>query len=191
MFTARYSHPIAAALLAGVAAVASACSSETPGTDANSSTRTSASAPASTNASTSTPSAEALAAYRAMWAEVASAGTTADYQAPSLSEHLSGDALKTITENLAADKNQGIVGRGVPVVHPVVTAASTTSVALSDCLDDRAWLQVYASTGKPVDDVPGGLRSTTATVTDINGTWKVTQLNTGDEGSCTLTPQSG
>ena len=178
----------ATALIAcGIAATACACSSSDP-TPTPAASKTSRTAAASTTPSTtaSTPSAQALTAYRAMWNEVAEASNTSDYQAAYLNDHLSGKALLTITNNLAAENKQGIVAHGAPALHPVVTSATATSAAISDCLDDRAWLQVYASTGKPVDDIPGGFRSTTSTVVDIGGTWKVTQLDTGAEGTCKL-----
>jgi hypothetical protein len=126
-----------------------------------------------------------------MWNDVVEASNTADYQATYLSDHLAGPALVTITDNLAVEHSQGIVAHGRPVLHPVVTSSAATGVVLSDCLDDRTWLQYFAATDKLVDNVPGGFRSTTATVTDQAGAWKVTQLNTGTDGSCTLTQQGG
>jgi hypothetical protein len=187
MLTVRNRRSISTAVLAGVvAALAAACSSTATSTAASSSTATHP-ATASASPSAPTPAAEALAAYAAMWKDVTEASNTSDYQAAYLSDHLSGKALLTITDNLAAEKGQGVVAQGVPVLHPVVTTATATTAAITDCLDDRSWLQVYASTRKLVDDIPGGFRSTTATVSDINGTWKVTQLNTGAEGTCKIT----
>jgi len=181
----RISRPLAAALLTGaVAAIVSACGSA----GSNSAPASSATARPATAGAFPSPSASAaaaaLAAYAAMWKHVAEAGTTDDYQASYLSNYLSGQALLTITDNLSADKNQGIVGRGAPALHPVVTSATASTVEITDCLSDQAWLEVRASTGALVNDVPGGFRSTTATVTDENGIWKVTQLNTGAEGTC-------
>jgi len=186
MLTARYSRPIAAAFLAGVAAVASACSTATPSTGTSSAASTPAAANTSPSATSSTPSAEALAAYRAMWSDVAEASNTADYQAAYLPNHLAGQALLTVTDNMAVEKGRGIVAHGAPVLHPVVTTATATSVTVSDCTDGRAWLQVYASTDKPIDDIPGGFRATTATVSKEDGTWKVTEINSGADGTCHL-----
>jgi len=175
--------PAAAVVLGCIAALASACVAGPSLSPAESTPTRVPPSPASAAASSS-PAAGALAAYVAMWREVAEASSTDDYQAAYLSDHLSGQALLTITDNLAVDKSQGIVGRGSPVLRPVATSASATAVAVSDCLDDRGWLQYYASTGKPVDEFPGGFRATTATVTDKNGIWTVTQINTGADGSC-------
>jgi hypothetical protein len=179
-----------ASLIGSVAVLAAACSSTATSTAAASGTATHASA-ASASPSTPNPAAEALAAYQAMWVDVAKAITTDDYQAPYLSDHLSGQGLQTITNNMTADKKQGIVGRGAPVLHPVVTSTTTMTVAISDCLDDRGWLQYNASTGKLLDTVPGGFRATTATVTDQNGIWKVAQINTGADGTCHLSSPTG
>jgi hypothetical protein len=126
-----------------------------------------------------------------MWKDVAEAINTDDYQASYLSNHLAGQALLTITDNMAVQKSQGIVGHGAPVLHPVVTSATASTVAISDCLDARAWLQYYAASGKLVDNVPGGFRVTTATVTDQNGIWRVTQINTGADGTCHLSSPTG
>jgi hypothetical protein len=89
---------------------------------------------------------------------------------------------------MAAEKAQGVIALGQPVLHPVVVSASATSVDIQDCVQDTGWLQYYASTRKPVNDIPGGYRSTTATVTDQNGVWKVTEMNSGSDGSCHVSP---
>ena len=192
MPTVRTTRPITTAVLAGiVAGLAAACSSgSTPSASATSASRNPTSG-ASSSPSTSSPATAALAVYEAMWKDVTTAGATGNYQASYLSNHLAGQALLTITDNMASEKKQGIVGHGAPVLHPVITSATASTVAISDCLDDRAWLQVYASTGKLVDEVPGGFRATTATVTDQDGTWKVTQINTGADGTCHLSSPTG
>jgi hypothetical protein len=191
MLTVRNHRSIATTALAGVlAASAAACSSATTSTAASSSTATHT-PNASAIPSTPSPAAEALTAYAAMWKDVAEADNTADYQASYLGDHLAGPALLTITDNMAAEKKQGIVVHGAPVLHPVVTSASTSTVAISDCLSDVSWLEYNASTGALLNDIPGGFRATTATVTDQNGTWKVTQINTGAEGTCHLASPTG
>jgi hypothetical protein len=191
MLTVRNTRSITTAVLAGVVtALAAACSSTGSSTAAASGTATRPAA-ASESPSTSNPATEALAVYEAMWKDVTAAGATGNYQASYLSNHLAGQALLTITDNMASEKKQGIVGQGAPVLHPVVTSATASTASISDCLDDRAWLQVYASTGKLVDEVPGGFRATTATVTDQDGNWKVTQINTGADGTCHLSSPTG
>ena len=76
---------------------------------------------------------------------------------------------------------------GTPVTHPTVTsltpATDPTQANVSDCFDDTHWL-AYKATGGLENNVPGGHRHVSAVVTDIAGTWKVTQLDTGAEGSC-------
>jgi hypothetical protein len=191
MPTTRTSTPVtAAALLTCLAALASACSSAGEPTTAATTAIPAAGTPAP-SASTSSPAAEALAAYAAMWKDVAEADNTADYQAAYLGDHLAGQALLTITDNMAVEKSEGIVVHGAPVLHPVVTYASVSTVAISDCMADQAWLEYRAATGKLLDDIPGGFRATTATVTDQNGIWKVTQINTGADGTCHLSSPTG
>ena len=151
------------------------------------------------SASPTTAAQQAIAVYKAMWADVqvasqtlsipatgsaAPSPTTPSYQNPILQQHLDGQALLTIEENLDTDESQGIIGLGAPVLHPTATDSSATTVQVRDCMDDTHWLEYYAATHTLVNDIPGGHRYTTATVTDENGTWKVTQLDTRDDGSC-------
>jgi hypothetical protein len=179
----RATRPITTVVLVGAITVfATACSSNSSSTTAASSSTVHQ---ASASTSTSTPS-SALAAYQAMWKDVTEAINTDAYQASYLGDHLSGKALATITDNMATDKAQGIVAHGAPILHPVVTSALVSSAVISDCMDDRAWLEYYAATDKLVNDIPGGFRATTATVTDQGGTWKVTQISTGVDGTCHL-----
>jgi hypothetical protein len=193
MLTVRNTRPITASVLAGVvAALGTACSSSAGSGAASASSAATHQAAASASTSAPSPTAEALAAYRAMWQEVTEASKTADYQASYLSDHLGGAAFQTVTGNLKLEKKAGEIALGTPVLHPVVVSAASASVALSDCLDDRAWLN-YTDTTPPklVDNVPGGFRSTTATVTDEGGTWKVTEINSGADGTCHLSQGTG
>jgi hypothetical protein len=122
-----------------------------------------------------------------MWADMASAGATANYQDPVLAEHASGAALSTLVRGLYSYKQSGWVIKGAPITHPQVTSLTPTSdptrAAVTDCFDDTHWL-VYTRAGKPVGDTGGGHRHVSAVVQDVDGAWKVTELDTGAEGSC-------
>lgn len=181
----RAHSPLATALIAAAATV-TACSSASPTPQAAAPSAHPSPATASASPTPSSPAQLALAAYTAMWGDVQAVGVTSNYQDPRLAEHMQGQPLSTFRENLAEEQSKGIVGRGAPVLHPQVLSATPTSVDLADCLDDRAWLEVYASTSKPVDAVPGGLRYVTATVTDEGGSWKVRALNVRGEGTCNV-----
>ena len=171
-----------AVTLAAVAALTS-CSGSSPAPTASHSS--SAGSPAAASPSSSTAGQQALAAYAAMWSDVQALDQTSDYTNPRLGAHLDGQAYMTISENMAADKAKGIIGLGAPVLHPHVLSATATTVKLADCLDDTHWLSYYAATHKLSDEVPGGHRYVAATVTDENGTWKVTTLDVRGEGTCT------
>jgi len=131
---------------------------------------------------------EAVAAYNAMWADMASAARTADYQSPRLARHADGDALSQLSRGLYANKQHGIVAKGNPVTNPTVTSvtpsATPTSVAISDCFDATHWLNYIVATGELQNDIPGARHATTATVGLVNGSWKVTELAVGQDGSC-------
>lgn len=132
--------------------------------------------------------AEAIAAYNAMWHDMAAAALTADYQSPQLAQHAAGDALSVLTRGLYTNERRGIVVKGQPVTHPSVTSVKPTdkptSAAISDCFDDTNWLNYVAATGELQNDVPGGRHQTTATVDATGGAWKVTELQVGAVGSC-------
>ena len=191
----------AVATLAVSGVLLTACSGSSPG--ARPSTRsgptvstapTLASSPAPVDSLTpsassvlSSAAASAVAAYDAMWQDMATAATTADYQSPLLAHHAAGDALSVLTRGLYTDKRLGLVVRGEPVMHPKVTQllpeASPTKATIVDCFDDRNWLN-YKASGGLQNNTPGGLHRTTAVVTDINGTWKVTELAAQGPGTC-------
>lgn len=122
-----------------------------------------------------------------MWADMAAAARTADYRSPGLAQHAAGAALSQLVRGLYAYRQQGLVIKGRPVTHPTVTALSPTGdptrATVSDCFDDTGWL-VYRASGGLKNNIPGGHRHVAATLQDFGGTWKVTRLDTGVEGSC-------
>lgn len=149
--------------------------------------------PTTTVPSTAVPSpsqrtaSAALAAYRAMWADVTIASRTADYQSPLLPQHAAGQALSTFVRNLYTFQHEGLVIKGAPVVHPQVVSMSPTTdptaVDIVDCFNDTNWLD-YKASGGLQNNVPGGHRRVTATVEGMGGIWKVTQITVGAEGTC-------
>ena len=183
-----------------VLCLAAGCSSTAPARPAAATPSRPTAAASALSPSPSSPAQQALAVYRAMWADVqqvsasveepsgtglaASDSPTPNYQNPILAQHLAGAPLLTIQENLDVDESQGIIALGAPVLHPTVVSATAGTVHLTDCIDGTHWLQYYASTRALVNNVPGGFRYTTATVTNQNGTWMVTQLDSESDGTC-------
>jgi hypothetical protein len=123
-----------------------------------------------------------------MWEDMVAAAETADYQSPRLPEHASGNALSQLVRGLYANQEHGIVAKGDPVTQPKATSAdpadAPTAVEITDCFDDSNWLNYVEATGALQDDVPGGKRATTATVSRVDGAWKVTELSVGAVGTC-------
>jgi hypothetical protein len=144
-----------------------------------------------TSTSTTTPptgaAAQAVSAYRAMWADMVTASQTSDYKSPLLSEHATGSALSVLVQGLAKNQALGIVTKGKPALHPQVTsltpATGPTQATITDCFDDTQWLE-YNTTGGLADNTPGGHRSTTAILVDTDGAWTVTQLAVQATGTC-------
>lgn len=184
----RVTHPrlTAPALALTATAALAACSSGAIAAPKATATSTRPFAAAATvSPSPSAPAQLALAAYTAMWGDVQALSETSNYTDPRLGDHLDGQAYTTVAQNMSVEKADGIIALGAPVLHPSVITATATTVTLRDCLDDAHWLTYYAATRKPTDNVPGGHRYVAATVTDENGTWKVTILDTKGEGTCT------
>src|SRR5262249_31005559 len=80
---------------------------------------------------------QAVAAYNAMWQDMAAASETADYQSPRLANHAAGDALSLLVRGVYTNKAHGIVVKGPLSTDPSVTgvtpAESPTSVSIRDC----------------------------------------------------------
>ena len=171
----------------GALLLATACGGSGSSMDASPPTTTGARAAAAQSAEAAARK-ESIAAYNAMWADMAAAAETADYQSPRLAEHADGEALSQLVRGLYANKQHGIVAKGDPATNPKVTSStpsgSPTSVAIVDCFDDSRWLNYLASTGALQNDVAGGSHATTATVSRSDGAWKVTELAVGAVGTC-------
>jgi hypothetical protein len=174
-----------ALVAAGLSLLLSACGGGGGSHDAHATTTAPSSSSPPSAAVLARP--QVIAAYEAMWADMAAAGQTADYQSPLLPQHAAGAALSTLVRGLYAYRQKGLVIKGGPVTHPQVTSltppADPTQAAILDCFDDTHWL-VYKASGGLENNVPGGHRKVTAVVQDMNGVWKVTQLDTGAEGTC-------
>jgi hypothetical protein len=157
-----------------------ACSAGAPSTAPAS---TVASGQAAGTGGPATPADAALAAYRAMWSDLVSAARTSDYQSSGLSHHAAGTVLTLFVQGLARDQLHGIVTRGEPVLHPVVTSSSADRATVTDCVDDARWLE-YKTSGGLADNPPGGRRATSAEVIRESGVWKVDELSVGKVGTC-------
>jgi hypothetical protein len=157
-------------------------------------------APATTSGESTTPSATpsvtstaesdeelALAAYRGMWDDTVEAAKTSDDKSPLLARNATGSALARIVQTLYSARQKGLVTKGKLALDPVATKAATNAslvrVSIKDCADTSHWL-LYKKSGARADDSPGGRRQITATAAGLNGTWKVTDFQVGDIGSC-------
>ena len=122
-----------------------------------------------------------------MWTDLVSAARTSDFQSPRLSEHATGQTLTLFVQGLARDQLHGIVTRGTPVLHPLVSSLSPdrdpSRATVVDCFDDTHWLE-YETSGKLAKNGAGGRRSTTAQLIKTSGTWKVDRLTIGKTGTC-------
>jgi predicted small lipoprotein YifL len=135
---------------------------------------------------------QALAAYRAAfadWVAVTSVASKSDYQNPRLADHMTGQALSqassTIYVNTSVDQT---VSKGAPVLHPTVgeliPANNPTQVVVNDCVDTSSWL-LWTSDGKHLyNNTPGGRRKTQSLVVYSNGAWKVSQMYMQNVGTC-------
>jgi hypothetical protein len=178
---------LAVVLVAGCT-TSSGSGSGAPGASGSSVSSTAGTPSTSPSASATDPRELALAAYRGMWEDMATAAETSDYQSPLLGRHASGDALVQIKQSLYADKKAGLVTKGRPVLSPRVQSLTSegglTRVAVADCADDTHWLKYVAATGKLQDDEPGGKHAVTAQVVGKSGSWVVVQFLVRPVGTC-------
>lgn len=130
---------------------------------------------------------DALAAYRGMWDAWVEAGKTSNPDAPALRTYVSGDALKLIVGALATNQHNQHVSLGNVVLDPKISEVkppeAPTMAIVKDCVNTENWLN-YKASGGLVDNVPGGRRVMTATVSATDGTWKVSAFQLGRVGTC-------
>jgi hypothetical protein len=129
----------------------------------------------------------ALNAYRAMWADLVDAARTSNFESSLLSKHASGSTLSLLVQGLARDQEQHIVTRGSPIIDPKITSLSPTHnperASIADCFDDSHWIE-YKNHGGLAKNTAPGRRATKAMLTNVDGTWKVTQLTIAATGTC-------
>ncbi|MBR7833492.1 hypothetical protein KDL01_09460 [Actinospica durhamensis] len=147
--------------------------------------------PSASPSSTLGPQAQAaLAAYVAAWADAAAVEDGGNYRDSRLERHIAGDLLMTISEDDYVEEAHGVASRGMPILHPRVSAQNLNgdppTVTVTDCIDFRHFIQYYVATGKQYGAVQTGLSASTSTVTLMNGAWMVTSAATGADGSCSL-----
>lgn len=175
----------------------SAAGSAPRGAGSNSAPSSSASAgssapSASSGTSSAAPAAvqagqDALAAYRAAYADWVAAAATSNYRDPVLLNHLSGQALSYVSGALRVHQVQGTVTKGEPVLRPTVAQLipqdNPTQVVINSQADDSNWLQ-YTTDGHLFNDVPGGCHQSQALVVKNDGVWKVDQFAINKPGTC-------
>ncbi|GAB1644283.1 hypothetical protein KRMM14A1259_47060 [Krasilnikovia sp. MM14-A1259] len=134
-----------------------------------------------------TAEAKAVEAYRGMWKAYAKAGLTANPDEPDLAVYATDPALKLLRDGLAGYQAKGQVFKGeygsTPSAVEATPAAAPTTVIIADCLDSTNFL-VYKASGEKADDIPGGRRSTSATVKSQGGVWRVTSFAVREKGTC-------
>lgn len=127
--------------------------------------------------------AEALAAYRSWWRDLAVVSASPDPASPRLNDHAMGGALELMRHGLETARKQGVVTRGSPRLDPEISSASGDKVVIRDCVDGTDWLQ-YKQNGELKNTVPGSHRKVDASVRRVDGVWKVSDLYMHEAGSC-------
>jgi len=152
-----------------------------------SSSRSSPSSSPSATASPNPTQTAILHAYRAGSAAYVAAVQIPDPAYPALAATTTNPLLTQARQTLVYDKEQGIVGRGtVQLLRPHVVSYTAAMAVVQDCVYSSL-VSVYASTGQPVPNQPGGTQpeydGVKATLTFTSGVWKVSD-QTLIAGSC-------
>jgi hypothetical protein len=127
--------------------------------------------------------APAVAAYRAMWKDLAVASAYADPQWPHLADHADDQALRFLRRDLEKAQAEDVVTKGVPRVDPLVVASDANTVKLRDCVDESQWLH-YTKAGAPLNHRTTSRSRADATVASEEGVWKVTTLSLRQSATC-------
>lgn len=172
-----------APLVFGLAAVVLAGCSSDGSPAAERSTTTTSTVPTTTTAITLEPQAAAVAAYRAFWQDFLAVGEVMNPEDPRLADHATGEQLGAIRKSFLAGKAAGNVIRGTLDLAPKVVSADATTVVLSDCYGDHTGLY-NAATGAREDKETQVRLLVTATVTLVDGAWKVAAVKHEGDG-CT------
>jgi hypothetical protein len=133
------------------------------------------------------PHQQAIDAYIGTQQAYLAATMTADPDHPDLTVHTAGRALNLLRDGVASIRDKGLRGRGEATYQPEVDQwddlERPTTITIKDCMDTSD-TELYAVSGKPYEDEPGGLRLVIATVEIVDGTWKVTGLGIHGVGTC-------
>jgi hypothetical protein len=158
-----------------------ACSGDSDAKDAAATSTTGQAAtttPTSTATTATTEESEAavLAAYRAFWADVVTAGKTADWQSPRLARHATGKVLARVRGQFRALDSQGFVALGTIKVSPRVVRLASEKATVQDCVDTSRFRRYDPKNKRWLDQLggqPDGQRSTLTL--DGQGNWKVAE----------------
>jgi hypothetical protein len=162
------------------------------GSGASTAPAATASAYPAANASTVVAEAQALAAYRAAFADrtaVEAPARKAGCQSPQLNQRLSGDAYAQVYNDAFVSTNvNGVSVRGAPVLLRPTVVNSTPSgnpvqIRVADRAQTYTWTPVNAA-GKRCTGSPGARQLTFALVSDLGGILKVSDLIMRGPGSC-------
>ena len=128
----------------------------------------------------------ALETYESMWDVLVEESHRAEPDYSGLELYASGDAFALVRHGLGAETEDGVVSRGEPTFSPEVVADEEDRAEIEDCMDSTAWLREDSETGELVEPSPEGplLRRVDATVTFDGLSWKVTDLQIWEIGSC-------
>jgi ABC-type transport system substrate-binding protein len=175
------------AALVGIASLSllvSACggsNSAAPSTARAKPTTTTGGAPAATTIDPTT--AAVLQAYRAGWAAFEHALADANPEDPELTATMVAPQLTGVRASLAADQQQGMVGRGTFTLHPKIASLSATTATVVDCAYSTSVL-IYAKTDKPVPPItPPENDGVQSELVLTGGVWKVYKQTVTD-GKC-------
>ena len=133
------------------------------------------------------PHQQAIDAYLGTQHAYLSAVASADPHHPDLNVHTADAALDLLRDALASLRGRGLRGRGGATFQPAIDTYDNlnrpTKITIRDCMDTSD-TELYAASGQPYEDEPGGLRLVVATVEIVDSTWKVTGLGIHGVDTC-------
>jgi hypothetical protein len=121
--------------------------------------------------------------YRAFWDAYLAAANPMRPDDPALQQHATGDEIKQLVESFSAMKAGNEIIKGNLDLDPKVTSVNGNTAAVRDCIDDHSGIY-DATTGERKDQYDPNKLTSSASLTLVDGVWKVDHLSSGGTG-CT------
>jgi hypothetical protein len=130
-----------------------------------------------TTTTTEAPAADAvLDSYRAFWGDYLAVTNPMTPGNPRIAAHATGAELTALNGIVVAGHAKGSIYKGTFELHPSIQSSTENSAFIKDCYIDKTG-EYNAKTDERLDKEDLTPRNITATLTLVDGTWKVSAID--------------